>query len=239
MMDKGLTRSILLWALWLAIVVGCYLLLTAVLPEMAPMVAAVWITAILCLVAGAIVAAAGWWRLVGFTLPRDWRNPALLILPAAITLLPLAMGLKPVDSGLLGFLVLGYVLTGFAEETMFRGVIPLLLRGRRPWQMAAIASVLFGLAHLGNILIRGEPAVIASQAVGAACFGFGYVAVRMRTNTIVPLIATHLLTDLFLQLGNLPLIPVAVAQDVILLGYGIWLLRGLPAEDAPVNRPRN
>ncbi|MCX7890080.1 MAG: hypothetical protein N2422_10225 [Rhodobacteraceae bacterium] len=28
-----------------------------------------------------------------------------------------------------------------------------------------------------------------------------------------------------LHLGRLPLIPVAVAQDVVLLGLGLWLLR--------------
>lgn len=34
-----------------------------------------------------------------------------------------------------------------------------------------------------------------------------------------------MLTDLFLQMGNLPLIPVAVVQDVILFGAGLYLLR--------------
>jgi len=67
--------------------------------------------------------------------------------------------------------------------------------------------------------------VIAAQAVGAACFGFGYAALRLRTKTIVPLIALHFLTDLFLQMGNLPLIPVAVAQDVVLLVFGVVVLR--------------
>lgn len=228
-MTRQLGMPVLLFVLWLAVVIGGYYLLTALAPAMEPTVVAVWLTAVLCLVAGGIVLARGWWRQVGFNAPRQWREPMLLVLPAALTLLPLVAGLQPLDGGALGFLALGYLLTGLAEETMFRGIIPKLLAGRKAWEIAAIASLLFGLAHLGNILIRGNPAVIFAQAVGAACFGFGYMAVRMRTGTIVPLIATHMLTDLFLHMGNLPLIPVAVVQDVILLGYGIWLLRGLPA----------
>jgi len=110
---------------------------------------------------------------------------------------------------------------------MFRGVLVKLLARRSPMMIATITSVLFGLVHLSNILIRGNPAVIVAQAVGAAAFGFGYAAIRQRTNTVIPLIVTHMLTDLFLQMGNLPLIPVAVVQDVILLAAGRYLLRDM------------
>jgi hypothetical protein len=85
--------------------------------------------------------------------------------------------------------------------------------------------VLFGRVRLSNILIRGDPAAIAAQAVGAACFGFGHAALRMRIGTVWPLVVLHMLTDLFLQIGRLPLIPMAVVQDLILLGLGVVLLR--------------
>ena len=145
-----------------------------------------------------------------------------------LTLLPLVGGIKPIDGGAYALLIAGYALTGFAEETMFRGVLVRLLEKRSPMMIAIITSILFGLVHLSNIFIRGNVAVIAAQAVGAAAFGFGYVAIRQRTNTLVPLLVTHMLTDLFLQMGNLPLIPVAVVQDLILFGAGLYLLRGWP-----------
>jgi hypothetical protein len=40
----------------------------------------------------------------------------------------------------------------------------------------------------------------------------------------------HMLTDLLAAVGGLPRIPILVAQDVILLGYGLFLLRGAGAK---------
>jgi membrane protease YdiL (CAAX protease family) len=193
------------------------------------MVASLWIIAVVSVLVAAGVTLRGWWHDVGYTSPSAWRETWWLAVPFVLTLLPLVAGLKPMDASAFWFLVLGYALTGFAEETMFRGVLVKVLAGRSPLQVASITAILFGLVHLSNILIRGNPAVIASQAVGAAAFGFGYAALRMRTNALLPLVAAHLLTDLFLQMGNLPLIPVAVGQDVVLFLFGLWLLRGLRA----------
>lgn len=172
-----------------------------------------------------IVVAAFAWREVGINPPSDWRSLRLLVLPALLVLIPFAGGFEaPVETAL-WILVAGYALTGVAEELFFRGIMLKVLGNMRPMTAVSVAAILFGLVHLGNILIRGEPAVIAAQAVGAACFGFGYGALRLRTGTIWPLIILHALTDLFLQLGGLPLIPVAVGQDIVLLVYGFVILR--------------
>ena len=82
----------------------------------------------------------------------------------------------------------------------------------------------------GNVVNRDSVAIVLAQSVGAFAFAVGYGALRLRTNTIVPLMALHFGHDLVLQLTNLPLIPVDVAQDVILLGYGIWILRAIRRE---------
>jgi hypothetical protein len=63
--------------------------------------------------------------------------------------------------------------------------------------------------------------------------GFGFVALRLRTRTIVPLILIHAVHDLFLWMGNLPVIPVAVAQDTIFLLIGIYLLWGWRPTEGP------
>jgi membrane protease YdiL (CAAX protease family) len=224
---RDLARVLLYWAAWLAIVLAGFLGLLAAVPALSPMVAAIWVTAMLCVVLAAGVGLARWWHAVGFVAPRGWRQPGWLVLPALLTLLPFAGGFKEVAPGVIGFLAVGYALTGFAEELMYRGVLLRLLHRRTPLVAGIISAVLFGLAHFANVFIRGEPAVIAAQALGAACFGFGYAALRYRTGTLLPLIVLHMATDLFLQLGALPLIPVAAVQDVILLGYGIYLFRGL------------
>lgn len=47
--------------------------------------------------------------------------------------------------------------------------------------------------------------------------------------------ALHALTDLAAAIGNVPRIPVLVAEDVVLLGYGVVLLALRPREDTPAN----
>jgi membrane protease YdiL (CAAX protease family) len=224
-MTRDVTRTLLAWLAWIAVTLGVYAILALVLPGLPPMVASLCIIAIISVLLAAGVTLLRWWRAVGYVPFSQWRHIGWLALPAVLTLLPLLAGIKPLDASTYGLLLAGYALTGFAEETMFRGVLVKLLERRSPLAIAAITAVLFGLAHLSNILIRGNVPVIAAQAIGAAAFGFGYAAIRQRTNTLVPLIVTHMLTDLFLQMGNLPLIPVAVVQDVILFGAGLYLLR--------------
>jgi membrane protease YdiL (CAAX protease family) len=225
-MRNDLQLTLIAWAAWIAVTLGVYFILAAVLPGLGPMVVSLWIIALVSALLAIGVSLLGWWRAVGYAPVAQWKHAAWLLLPAALTLLPLVTGIRPLDGATFALLIAGYALTGFAEETMFRGALVKLLERRSPLAIAAISAVLFGLAHLSNILIRGNPAVIVAQAVGAAAFGFGYAAIRQRTNTLVPLIVTHMLTDLFLQMGNLPLIPVAVVQDVILFGAGLYLLWG-------------
>lgn len=70
--------------------------------------------------------------------------------------------------------------------------------------------------------------------MGAAAFGFGFAALRLRTNSILPLVAIHAVHDLVLQMTALPLIPTAVVQDIMLFAMGLWLLRKPPAFRASV-----
>jgi hypothetical protein len=75
------------------------------------------------------------------------------------------------------------------------------------------------------VLFRGSVGLVLAQAFGAFCFGVGYAALRWRTNAIWPLMAMHLATDLFAAIGGMPKIPVLVAQDVVLLVLGAYLIR--------------
>ena len=167
----------------------------------------------------------GWWRQAGFTWPGQWRELHLLWLPAVLVAVPLAGGVKALDAGALAILVTGYALTGLTEEGYLRGVMLVVLDRLTPRRAAFISAALFGAAHLGNVLFRGHPGLVAAQAIGASCFGVGYAALRLRTGTLWPLVVLHMLTDLFAAVARIPVIPGLVVQDVVLLGYGLWLLR--------------
>jgi membrane protease YdiL (CAAX protease family) len=174
----------------------------------------------------ALIAALRWWRLAASTRPAEWRDLHLYWLPIALLAVPVIRGIRAVPLGALGVLVVGYAATAVFEEGLWRGVILGLLRPTGVWQAVLISSVLFGLAHLGNSALRGFSVIVALQAFGAAVQGIGFAALRLRTNTIWPLILIHMLHDLFLQMGNLPIAAVDAPIATILAMYGILLLRG-------------
>lgn len=217
---RDLAAALALAALWGAVTLGGWLVLRGLVPGDW---AAVGVTGGLALLLAAGLTLTGGWGAAGFTAPRRWRHRGWLAVPLALVVVPLVAGLRPVDGATMLLFICGYALTGFAEEGVFRGVMPWLLARRDPVTVAAITSILFGLVHLANIVIRGQTGIILAQAVGAACFGFGFAALAWRTGTIWPLVGLHMLHDLFLHLGRLPLIPVAVVQDVILLGLGLLI----------------
>lgn len=191
---------------------------------------------VLTLATIALVGALRWWREVGITWQSEWRNLNLLWLPAAVILLPpLVGGFKALSWEMVAFLTVAYILTGLNEELLWRGVVVNVLRPTGPWRAMFISALLFGLAHLPNILVRGNPAIIFAQALGAFCDGAGFAALRLRTNTIWPLIGLHFLHDLLLNTMRLPLIPVDVVQVTILLIYGIYIMRHYQPETVTPN----
>lgn len=229
-MRRDLGWAIGLTIAWAAGTLGLDLILRAALPGIEVRIASLAIIAIVSVGVAVGVTWARWWREVGYTPTASWRGTYWLVVAVGIALAPLAAGVRPLAPDTYLVLIAGYALTGFAEETMFRGVLVKLLEQRRPLVIAAVTALLFGLVHLSNIVIRGEVAVILAQAVGASPFGFGFAALRLRTNAILPLVAIHALHDLVLQMSILPLIPTAVVQDILLFAMGVWLLRTPPAE---------
>jgi membrane protease YdiL (CAAX protease family) len=146
-------------------------------------------------------------------------------LPVLLLGAPLVAGLKvPAPSAVL-ILVIGYVATAIFEETMWRGLVLKILRPLGVWPAVLGSAVLFGLGHLSNSALRGFSALILLQAFGAAVHGVGLAALRLRTQTIWPLIAIHALHDLSLQLGSLPIAAVEAPVATIICVYGIYLLR--------------
>jgi membrane protease YdiL (CAAX protease family) len=184
---------------------------------------------VLAVVVLGLIAALGWWRSTGFTTPRpDWRHLRLLILPLALTLLPFAGGVRPnVDGGTVVLLLVGYAFNSVAEDGMFRGLMPRVLRDRGLLVAVVVSSLFFGLAHFGNIISRPDQsvAITAAQALGAGTQGIGLVALRLVNNTIWPVMLVHLLGDLFGQVGGVPIVLANVIESTVMLVYGIWIYR--------------
>jgi len=224
--------AILLAAGFLALSTAGTLVLNALAPDLEAKPRDLIVELILAIAVLGIIAARGWRERVGLNGVGAWRHLGLLIVPALILLLPFAGGVKGADPSLIGLLVVGYTLNSLAEDGMFRGILPEVLRTRGLVWVVVLSSLLFGLVHFGNILSRPDQsvAITAAQAVGAFSDGIGLVALRLVMRSIVPVMVIHAVSDLFFQLGGLPIVPANVVHSILFLVFGIWLLRRYRAE---------
>jgi membrane protease YdiL (CAAX protease family) len=193
-----------------------------------------------------------WWRVVGFNGPSQWHSLYLLwVLPIPI-LLNLSSGIHITDQSAIALYAAITILTGFSEEAIFRGIMLQALLPFGAIAASAISALLFGIAHLSNLVAGFNPTVVLFQVVSAIPRGFLFAALRLRTNTIWPMIATHALIDLaaFLSIGQMvtsrTVPPVAYLGILFfyvpLAAYGLFVLRktrgsgaGLPAPRTPAS----
>ncbi|GAA1936947.1 CPBP family intramembrane glutamic endopeptidase [Nocardioides marmoribigeumensis] len=234
---RPLTRAVLVLVCFLAAASGWYAVCAAAWPASSQQARALSFVALLTVAVVAFSARTRGWRAVGVTPRNEWRQTSLLVLPALLAVSPLVHGVRHLSSGTWAVLVAGYLLTGVVEELMWRGWVHRLLLPLGLRRAVLVGSALFGLAHLANLLYRDSPGLVLAQCWGAFCFGVGYAALRARTGTLVPLVVLHFLTDLAAQVGQVPAIPVLVAQDVVLLGLGLLLVRRGATRVSPVLLP--
>jgi membrane protease YdiL (CAAX protease family) len=244
MMARPLLTVLVLEVLLDALIILGALALTKLFPQLpgysvrGPSQSLVLVLVTLAILLG-LVAAFRWWSLAGFTPRSRWQELRLYWLPAVLLLVPFVGGVRMPPLSAIGILVVAYAATAVFEEGMWRGVMLGLLSPTGVWRAVLISSLLFGLGHLSNTALRGVSFLIALQAFGAAIQGIGFAALRLRTNTIWPLIVIHMLHDLFLQMSTLPIPLVEAVSETILCIYGIVLLRHFKgqAENAwPGNR---
>ena len=226
---RPLAGSLIIWVADIVFVLGGAALLSVLFPAMPGYGRGLSQSLVLVLIGvlliAALLTALGWWRRAGFVGPSEWRDLRVLWLPTLALLLPFVAGIQPLPANELLTLIVGYAATAFFEEAIFRGMILGLLRPKGIWTAVLVSSLLFGLVHLSNIALRGNPGLIALQALGAATGGVGMAAIRVRTRTVWPGIALHALHDLFFQLSRLPVPLVDAANSIILLLYAVYLLR--------------
>ncbi len=227
--EHPLAGSIVLWAADIVFIIAGALLLSALLPNIPGYGRGISQSLILVLLGVVLVAALlsafRWWRRSGFVGVSEWRDLRILRLPVLLLFVPFVRGFRPLPGSELAVLIVGYVATGFFEEAIFRGMILSLLRPRGIWFAVLVSSLLFGLAHFSNVILRGNVPLTALQAFGSAVGGIGLAALRLRTRSIWPVIVLHAVHDLFFQLGALP-VPISDAiNSTVLMLYAIYLLR--------------
>jgi membrane protease YdiL (CAAX protease family) len=180
-----------------------------------------------------------WWRRVGFTPLREWRAPHLVIPLLLILALPIA-GLSGrgvmATTALVLVLQVGFMLIDiFMEEVTYRGVILEALAGFSSGSRVMLSAILFGLSHVDNLFLPGADEFgVTYQIFEAALVGILFAAVRLRMNTIWPVMAVHATYDLMLILAFghafpvAPTVPGFVVDTVVnlgLAGVGFALLR--------------
>ncbi|MBG0738064.1 CPBP family intramembrane metalloprotease [Paeniglutamicibacter antarcticus] len=222
-LDRPLRAALALTGITAAATLAAALLISWLAPGLEPMQQRFIAVLALALFACIVVAATN--RKL-FTSGRV--RPVLLIVPALVILAPFAAGIKNVGLQASTIMVLGYLATGIYEELWFRGLVLKSLASWTPVRAAWLSSALFGVMHLTNIAFGANPSITSAQVVGAACFGMGLAALRLRNVSLWPLIILHALGDIALQLGDVSNIwrwILMIGGDVILLVFGLLILR--------------
>jgi len=240
---KRLGLAILVVAIWAAITLAVPSLLLDGDTSLQDLVTRdpAWGVAAAALFLLAAVRLAGW-RDMGFRAPSPPGWWKLLWLPALYLAVLGALGvltgrLAPV--GVLMVLV-NTAMVGFSEELAFRGVLWGAARRALPfWAGFVLVSAAFGAVHVFNALLTGELAAAGVQALNAFMSGAAYLAIRIRTRSIIPIMVIHAVWDLVVFLAGSGadrsaapdpnLLQQQLTFGLILTGplflYGLWLVR--------------
>jgi membrane protease YdiL (CAAX protease family) len=182
------------------------------------------------------------WHDIGFNAPQPWSSLRVLAFPAVYIVLfvvvAVLVGLPP--PSVIFLLAINTLAVGFSEEIAFRGVLFRALHSRlRLWPAIWITSIAFGSVHVINGFTTGDFINASVQALTAFMSGIFFMALMLRTRSIVPSMLFHALWDFLLTtIGAAN--PSQAAPDtethwwVLLVPplfilpnfiYGLWLLR--------------
>lgn len=207
-----------------------------------------------------LLARLGWLDLAGFTGPKQWRAlwlgwPLLLF-----TLINIEDGIvidttKPL---MIVLHLLTALSTGWVEEILCRGVVVTALLqkwGRTKkgvYLSVVVGSVIFGLAHLANLIMGRKPLLNnLTQVTFAIFFGVIFAACVLRNRSIWPMILLHAAIDWAGTLDEIavggglrltdPVITPNSAMISILITlplflYGLFLLRKVEPASLPLER---
>ncbi len=159
---------------------------------------------VLSVLAAGLLSALGWWRVAGLTRAARPHHLLLflpLLLPVGLNL-NLYVGLEFRGLLLMAELLITALLIGFAEETLYRGLMLNALQARGPWTAAIVTSGLFGLSHALNLLSGKSGAEILIQVCYALAIGLGFAAGALQMGLLWLLILVLALIDFASFIGR-------------------------------------
>jgi len=235
----GPAQALLVLAAWLLLTVGAGLALGD--GGHAPLAAsAARGIGIPWLLAAALVIAVAWRAgpaAMGLRLPSPISSLRLAWLPLAYVGLmlafDLALGLPPAQT--VAIVACNMLLVAVSEELMFRSILFGGMRVRLGlWPAVLLTSLLFGLVHTLNVFGTGQLDQALMQSLTAFMQGLAYLAIRIRTGSVWPMVVVHALWDFSLMIAQLAhpagtagthwsILPVMLVLPVF--GYGLFLLR--------------
>jgi len=177
-----------------------------------------------------------WWGETGFNAPLHWKNLHFLIIPLVLLIGPTLFFQPQLPSSdrIIVFIIVT-LLIGFQEEAIFRGVLLRTFMSRGTMQAVLISAAMFAIIHVNSFLVGRDPMFVVSQIIASFLGAIGLGALRIRMNSIMPLILLHAFNDFvqFSATGGLEAGEVALYISIlkIVLGglialYGLYLLRG-------------
>ena len=118
-----------------------------------------------------------------------------------------------------------YSLPSILEEVAFRGVIlAMFLRFYNQPKAVIFSALGFGVIHLLNLLNGDDPTWVAGQVIWAAILGLFYGYVTLKTDSLLPAMIVHYLSNLFVSALNASIqMNATIAEQAI---YGIIFTLG-------------
>jgi membrane protease YdiL (CAAX protease family) len=194
---------------------------------------------ILVVVLTVLISAIHWWKGIGYRPASSSRDlliyaPALvLVIGNLIVNIRLGVAVDTV-SAVLNILLLG-LLSGFAEETIFRGLMLRAFLPRGAWTAVLASTAFFGFSHALNALGGiSSPLYAGVQIAYALAIGFCFAAMALKGGLIWPLVICHGLGNFaaFLSTGTAGgesvtslMIIVSAAYIVFFTTVGIVIMR--------------
>lgn len=143
----------------------------------------------------------GWWKDAGFV--TTTHNVFALTVPFVLAFIFLPFfGTVAMEPKLSLFILVIFFLTGLSEEALSRGLLLRVFLPQGKWPAVLIPSVLFGVAHIVQLAQGMEISANLLQITNAIIFGVLYATVRLRVNSIWPLIVIHMLFDVFVAISG-------------------------------------
>jgi uncharacterized protein len=215
-----------LWPFWIP---GLALTVRLILARMSVAIVAVGLLAML-----------HWWHEAGFGWPASARV-TLPYLPLAFVwsvpvLLGIAVrGIQVTAPGPILLALVVFLLGGFMEEAIFRGVILRALLPGGLLRANLAAATIFATAHLAGLAVGADPVASALQWVSTWLFGFAAVAALTYARNLWPLVIIHSLVNFgsYLITGDYFNTARPTAADAVVVvilmavpaAVGWWLLR--------------